>query len=47
MEGGAELYRTSVSARWRVPYAVEKNLRGMTERKKDRVSGFLLLDFES
>ena len=39
---------TSVSARWRVPYAVEENLRGMTERKKermkDRVSGFLLLD---
>ena len=39
---------TSVSARWCVPYAVEENLRGMTERKnermKDRVSGFLLLD---
>ena len=35
---------TSVLARWRVPYAVEENLRGMTERKKDKVSGFLLLD---
>ena len=26
-----EFYNTSVSARWRVPYAVEENLRGMTE----------------
>ena len=34
--GGAELYRTSVSARWRVPYAVEENLRGMNERMKER-----------
>ena len=29
---GAELYRTSVSAHWRVPYAVEENLRGMNEK---------------
>ena len=28
----------------RVPYAVEENLGGMTERKKDRDSEFLLLD---
>ena len=27
---------TSVSVRWRVPYAVEENLRGMTERKNER-----------
>ena len=31
-----------------MPYAVEENLRGMTERKKerknDKVLGFLLLD---
>ena len=26
---------TSVSARWCVPYAVEENFRGMTERKKE------------
>ena len=29
------IYATSVSARWRVPYAVEENFRGMTERKKE------------
>ena len=28
--------RTGVSARWHVPYAVEENLRGMTERKNER-----------
>ena len=27
--------KTSVSARWRVPYAVETNLRGMTERNTE------------
>ena len=27
---------TSVLARWRVPYAVEENLRGMTEKMKKR-----------
>ena len=27
---------TSISACWRVPYAVEENLRGMTKRKKER-----------
>ena len=31
-----ELLSTSVSARWRVPYAVEENLRGMNERMKER-----------
>ena len=31
-----EILGTSVSACWRVPYAVEENLRGMTERKKER-----------
>ena len=39
-----EIFKTSVSARWRVPYAVEENLRGMNEWQKDKVSGFLLLD---
>ena len=29
------LFLTSVSARWRVPYAVEENLRGMTERMEE------------
>ena len=31
---------TSISARWRVPYAfnaVEENFRGMNERKKERM----------
>ena len=27
---------TSVLARWRMPYAVEENLRGMAERKNER-----------
>ena len=52
-----QFYNTSVSARCRVPYAVEENCRGMTERKterqkewkkkwkKDKDSDFLLLDF--
>ena len=31
-----EVFITSVSARWRVPYAVEENLRGMNERMKER-----------
>ena len=39
---------TSVSAHWRVPYAVEENLRGMNERmkerQKDKVLGFLILE---
>ena len=31
----AVFIKTSVSARWRVPYAVEENLRGMTERMNE------------
>ena len=46
--GESKFIATSVSARWRVPYAVEENLRGMTERMKKRMkdkdSGFLPLD---
>ena len=30
------IYKTSVSAHGRVPYAAEENLRGMTERMKER-----------
>ena len=45
-----QFFNTSVSAGWRVPYAVEENLRGMNdrqnERKKDTHSGFLILDCE-
>ena len=33
---------TSVSACSCMPYAVEENLRGMNERMKDKVLGFLL-----
>ena len=36
MKVDQEFLGTSVSAHWRVPYAVEENLRGMTERKKER-----------
>ena len=46
-----EIKNTSVSARWRVPYTVEENLRGMNERqnerKNDTHSGFLILDFQN
>ena len=44
------LFLTSVLARWRVPYAVEENLRGMNERKNDRMNdthlGFLILNLD-
>ena len=38
--------KTSVSARYRVPYAVEENLRGMNEWMKERQSlGLFIIRF--